>query len=75
MVVGSEYGNESWEIRDKPTAVSFSGLTVFLVCFRLTLAELKCCTPVIHRTLDRFSSDNFKYAAGRNSLENICFVS
>jgi len=74
VAVGSEYGNESWEIRDKTTAVSFSGLTVFLVCLRLTLTELKCCTPVIHRTLDRFISDNFIYAAGRNSLENVCFI-
>jgi len=37
MAVGSEYGNESWKIRNKPTAVSFSGLTVFLVCLTLTL--------------------------------------
>jgi hypothetical protein len=55
--VGSEYGNENWEIRDKPTAVSFSGLTVFLVCWRLNFTELKCCTPVIDIRLDRFSSD------------------
>jgi len=75
MAVGSEYVNESWEIRNKPTAVSFSGLTVFLVCLTLTLTELKCCTPVIHRTLDRFISDSFKYAARRNSIEIVCFIS